>query len=659
MSIQGAKRVNVSGRAHEYAEEGLVNDGGQLFCDVCRITVALKKDRIEGHIHSARHADNKIARDRLTMRQQTLQQAFTVRGGNITPPQNAFRLQICRLLLSNGIPLSLLDEYLPPDLSLRRMLERSGMNIGGRRTIADLIPTALADEGDRLKSELLQPTAEPPPITIVFDGSTTVAEVFVIIVRFVTPDCFLQHRVIDVHHLARSLNSNDMGALLIHTLLSKYGLQPKQVKAFSHDRAAVNLSAMRYLSSVFPCALSIGCFSHTLDNAGGQLWDHLPLASAFVSKWIQLISRSNLARALFQEMFNVAPLRANLTRWFSQYHVAEQICRLFPDIQRFLRDCADERIASETSAACNMILNGDNGGDYMVELAVVVDAAGPLVEACAVLEGDGVVSILVSDVCDGLMRHFDQFLSGRTRHAPTVTGVLRLLASNNLNAADYATEDAYRAALRDYVFPRLHAAIAKARPAFEYFHTRLVQDQDLSRPMWRFEACRVFNPAQFIRPDGVPPEDRGSFFGITVGLFGEMTIGEFRPMLQRLDLVSTADETAAVEEFAAYRAEVQASTPDILRQAGLINHANLSGSTTEFLLRWWRDRALRLPALYKIFRLVILYQPSSAAAERLFSMLGSLFNEQQGRAFADYRRAAVMLRYNEMQREALHNLRQL
>ena len=44
--------------------------------------------------------------------------------------------------------------------------------------------------------------------------------------------------------------------------------------------------------------------------------------------------------------------------------------------------------------------------------------------------------------------------------------------------------------------------------------------------------------------------------------------------------------------------------------------------------------------------MIVLVQPSSAAAERVFSMLNSSFSEQQESSLEDYQQLAVMLQYN-------------
>jgi hypothetical protein len=47
----------------------------------------------------------------------------------------------------------------------------------------------------------------------------------------------------------------------------------------------------------------------------------------------------------------------------------------------------------------------------------------------------------------------------------------------------------------------------------------------------------------------------------------------------------------------------------------------------------------------------MILQPSSAAAERVFSMLKAIMgDQQQARSLEDYQEAAIMTRYNELQR---------
>ena len=61
---------------------------------------------------------------------------------------------------------------------------------------------------------------------------------------------------------------------------------------------------------------------------------------------------------------------------------------------------------------------------------------------------------------------------------------------------------------------------------------------------------------------------------------------------------------------------------------------------------WWKNHAIELPNWAAAFRLVLLVQPSSAAAERVFSILQCCFNEKQRSSLEDYIELSIMLQFN-------------
>ncbi|PFX14310.1 DNA-directed primase/polymerase protein [Stylophora pistillata] len=64
-------------------------------------------------------------------------------------------------------------------------------------------------------------------------------------------------------------------------------------------------------------------------------------------------------------------------------------------------------------------------------------------------------------------------------------------------------------------------------------------------------------------------------------------------------------------------------------------------------VEWWHRQEERLPRWATAVKQVLLIQPSSAAAERVFSILKASFNEQQDCALVDYIQASVMAQYNK------------
>ena len=62
--------------------------------------------------------------------------------------------------------------------------------------------------------------------------------------------------------------------------------------------------------------------------------------------------------------------------------------------------------------------------------------------------------------------------------------------------------------------------------------------------------------------------------------------------------------------------------------------------------KWWNNHQNELPAWAEACKLVLLVQPSSAAAERVFSLLESSFSSKQNTSLQDYISLSVMLQYN-------------
>ena len=63
-------------------------------------------------------------------------------------------------------------------------------------------------------------------------------------------------------------------------------------------------------------------------------------------------------------------------------------------------------------------------------------------------------------------------------------------------------------------------------------------------------------------------------------------------------------------------------------------------------LEWWKLNASELPYWSSAARKVLVLQPSSAAAERVFSLLKASFSDQQDSSLQDYIEASLMLQYN-------------
>lgn len=70
-------------------------------------------------------------------------------------------------------------------------------------------------------------------------------------------------------------------------------------------------------------------------------------------------------------------------------------------------------------------------------------------------------------------------------------------------------------------------------------------------------------------------------------------------------------------------------------------------SFTVDALEWWRRNKDFLPAWSKAVQKALLLQPSSAAVERVFSLLNNSFGTSQANSLQDYLEASIMLQYNK------------
>jgi len=64
------------------------------------------------------------------------------------------------------------------------------------------------------------------------------------------------------------------------------------------------------------------------------------------------------------------------------------------------------------------------------------------------------------------------------------------------------------------------------------------------------------------------------------------------------------------------------------------------------VIQWWKIREPELPCWSRAFKFVLFVQPSSAASERVFSILTNSFSTQQESSLEDYVQLSVMLQYN-------------
>ena len=89
------------------------------------------------------------------------------------------------------------------------------------------------------------------PVSIILDGTTHITEAFAVVLHFVD-GWNVKQRLCGLKYLTKSLSGEQAACLLDEFISTELGISSSLIIAVMHDRASVNLVAMRTLC-VQPC----------------------------------------------------------------------------------------------------------------------------------------------------------------------------------------------------------------------------------------------------------------------------------------------------------------------------------------------------------------------------------------------------------------------
>ena len=116
-------------------------------------------------------------------------------------------------------------------------------------------------------------------------------------------------------------------------------------------------------------------------------------------------------------------------------------------------------------------------------------------------------------------------------------------------------------------------------------------------------------------------------------LFSPFRLTELNPSITTIDSLTS---------FPFLRSEI----PALKQELPLYQAAAQDINPSYDPLIFWKNHESDLPTWAKAARQVFLVQPSSAASERVFSLLRNSFGERQNSALQDYIETSLMLQYN-------------
>ncbi len=140
------------------------------------------------------------------------------------------------------------------------------------------------------------------------------------------------------------------------------------------------------------------------------------------------------------------------------------------------------------------------------------------------------------------------------------------------------------------------------QPGIHYFLEKFGNDS--THPLAVFKAARLFSPSK---------------------------VHDIQPTAADIDCLSVIPWLNVLE--------LKEELPTYLAKA-----SDVDSSTN--ILDWWERNCFELPLWSSAAQKIFLIQPSSAAAERVFSLLNSTSDDHQNNSLEDYVESTIMLQYN-------------
>jgi len=591
-------------RMLEFPDDYLGVHLGRFYCHCCGNEVGTKKAHTKGHVRSKRHVKFKALHEEHGAATLTIEEAlvdydemFDPEGQSMKAQYRTGRVDTLRTMLQAGIAVEKVD-----CAPFRKMLERAhggGFTLTSSSHMRELIPVVGMVELKKLISEL-----GGKHFSVIWDGTTRVAEVYVVAVRFWAHGK-VQQRVVGLRLLDHPLTGPENAGVLMNVMAdvhTDWGL----CLQFQKDRAGTNHVAVEMMKPLTPLAIDSDCIPHTTCHVGEK--HELQILDALI-KALTSTQLSTNAKACFKKFFGERMIMHQNVRWHVEFEQGEQIFTGYTCLEPWVTECEQQGHATETIAKVREVMS--NGGQTLkLELAMSHDAFHLLVRRTYDLEGDGLLILHVYDYLMELQAHFEALRQGgaATPNTRAVAGAI----------VDVQFPHALAAAKLQRATALVQEQLDKVEPSILYFENTIITG--MADTLNIYKAFRLFDPTRID------------------ALGGDVNIVEAQ--LKAIPFFNDNEVAALMAQLPTYRAFAIAD--------GVNNNTDREA--------WWAQRAQQagMDRWYAGATMVMICQASSAAAERIFSMLKALIGEQQqATALQDYQQAAIMARYNGIQRGVL------
>lgn len=217
-------------------------------------------------------------------------------------------------------------------------------------------------------------------VAVCFDGGKLNHTVDVTLVTFVE-NYTIQTLLIGMKRTERSLDHKAL-AYLVTEHLSRVGIKLLSVVFVNSDRASVCIKAakelnppalLREANNRRDLSIHIGCFCHTLNNAGLKMRKGTRELWIFTKSWNKMVSTSASAATYFKEKYGVRPKSYSATRWWSWWEIVVFLKENFACIPQFLRVMEQKKWSTKSVTKMLDVIRQDNEhGRWRLEMQIYV-----------------------------------------------------------------------------------------------------------------------------------------------------------------------------------------------------------------------------------------------------------------------------------------------
>ena len=378
----------------------------ELHCFFCFNTIGCQKHVVASHLKTERHKAGVIkhaeeARQRKRLRDSFGTSGFQERGQGTVPDEVLeFRVSVLRSLMVAGIPLNKLGP-------LRPLYERlSGYKLTDRSHLSNFIDILYEDEINLIRNEI-----KGRKVVVIFDGTTTVGEIFAVIFRWVDENLIIRHRLVSVGVYKSSMNNLQLIDAITRVVQIRYQIDVEDVIGWMRDRASVNTAAIASLLRMYENSHDLECLSHTISHCGDKMLGSTQYAKKLMGSLTNLLSGSNRAFNVWREVTGTTWKKPSNSRWWAKQNCIEDVLNKFPNVVRFVQTARD---GGRCNRGANLEFlepfmdNVETREGALLDLTVMQSVGRPLYQVTYILEGDGPLMFIAQGMFDFLTAEFER-----------------------------------------------------------------------------------------------------------------------------------------------------------------------------------------------------------------------------------------------------------